>query len=112
MQGTMRISSPPTLVELLGGFALLLAPFALGFGAAGTVVAVAAGVLLVGLALAGAEASLSIGAHRSFDQALVAGLAGSGLVLALAGDPAAGLALAALAGVQLALTSLTRWTRV
>jgi hypothetical protein len=112
MWGTMRISLPThALVELLGGFALFLAPFALGFGAAGTVVAVAAGVLLVGLALAGVESSLALGAHRSFDLALVAGLSGAGLVLALAGDPLAGLSLAALAGVQLLLTSLTRWTR-
>jgi hypothetical protein len=112
MCSTMRISLPThALVELLGGFALLLAPFALGFGAAGTVVAVAAGVLLVGLALAGVGSTLALGAHRSFDQMLVAGLALCGLVLAMAGDPAAGLALAALAGVQLLLTSLTRWTR-
>ncbi|MGZ8649048.1 MAG: hypothetical protein ACXW08_10530 [Solirubrobacteraceae bacterium] len=108
----MRISLPThALIEFLGGFALLLAPFALGFGAAGTVVAVAAGVLLVGLALAGVGSTLALGAHRSFDQMLVAGLAGCGLVLALAGDPLAGLALAALAGVQLLLTSVTRWTR-
>jgi hypothetical protein len=107
----MRISLPThALVELLGGFALLLAPFALGFGAAGTVVAVTAGALLVGLALAGAG-SLPLGAHRAFDQTLVAGLAGCGLALALSGDPVAGLALATLAGMQLTLTSLTRWTR-
>jgi hypothetical protein len=107
----MRISLPThALVELLGGFTLLVAPFALGFSAAGTVVAVTAAVLLVGLALAGSE-SLPLGAHRAFDQMLVAGLAGCGLAVALLGDPAAGLALAALAGVQLMLTSLTRWTR-
>lgn len=110
----MRISLPThALVELLGGCVLLLAPFALGFGAAGTVAAVTAGVLLVGLALAGvASSTLALGVHRSFDQLLVAGLALCGLVLALAGDPLAGLVLAALAGVQLLLISLTRWTRV
>ena len=84
----MRISLPThALVELLGGFALLLAPFALGFGAAGTVAAVTAGVLLIGLALAGmGSTTLALGAHRSFDQMLVAGLALCGLALALAGD--------------------------
>jgi hypothetical protein len=108
----MRISLPThALVELLGGLALLTAPFALGFAGAGTVVSVTAGVLIIGLALAGAE-SLPLGAHRAFDQMLVAGLAGCGLALALTGDPVAGLALAALAGVQLTLASLTRWTRV
>jgi hypothetical protein len=107
----MRISLPAhALVELLGGFALLVAPFALGFAAAGTVVAVTAGALLVGLALAGAEA-LPLGAHRAFDQMFVAALAGLGLAVALVGDPVAGVALAALAGGQLTLTSLTRWTR-
>lgn len=70
----MRISLPThALVELLGGLALLAAPFVLGFAAAGTVVAVAGGVLLVGLA---------------------------------------GIALLALACVQLTLTTFTRWTRV
>jgi hypothetical protein len=87
-----------------------VAPFALGFGAAGTVAAVAGGVLLVGLALAGSE-SLPLGAHRAFDQMVVAVLAGCGLVLALAGDPLAGIALLVLVSVQLTLTTFTRWTR-
>jgi hypothetical protein len=107
----MRISLPThALVELLGGLALLVAPFTLGFAEAGTIVAVAGGVLLVGLALAGLE-SLALGAHRAFDQMLVAVLAGCGLALALAGDPVAGIALLALATVLLTLTTLTRWTR-
>jgi len=81
----MRISLPThAVIELLGGLALLVAPFALGFGPAGTVVAVTAGVLLVGLALAGSD-SLPLRAHHAFDLALSAALAAGCAGLAILG---------------------------
>ena len=53
----------------------------------------------------------SISAHQAFDFALIAALAGGGLGLGLAGDPAAGLLLALIGALQLALLTLTRWAR-
>jgi hypothetical protein len=109
-----RLSLPThAALELLAGIALMAVPFLLGFGVAGGVVSITAGVLLVGLALSGADGdgSLPLSAHQAFDMAFVAGLAGGGLALALSGDATAGLALAALAGFQLTLLALTRWTR-
>ena len=67
-------------------------------------------VLVVGLALAGPD-SLPLSSHQAFDLTLVAALGGGGVGLALSGDPAAGLLLIAIGGLQLALTGLTRWTR-
>jgi hypothetical protein len=95
---------------LVLGLALLAGPFVLGLEPAGLVAAFSLGVLVVGLALAGPD-SLPISAHQSFDLALVAGLCGGGLGLAFSGDPAAGLLLTAVGGLQLTLLALTRWTR-
>lgn len=107
----MRISLPThAVIELLGGLALLVAPFALGFGPAGTVVAVTAGVLLVGLALAGSD-SLPLRAHHAFDLALSAALAAGCAGLAILGDVPATVTLAGLAALQLTLASATRWSR-
>lgn len=106
----MRSLSLPThsLLELLCGIALLAAPFALGFGTAGTVAAVAGGVLAVGLALAD---SLPLRSHQAFDLALVLALGAGGAVLAAAGDGPAAVVLLGVAGLLLALTSATRWSR-
>lgn len=99
------------VLELLGGLALLAVPFGLGFTPAGTILALAIGVLLVGVAL-GAGESLPVSAHRSFDQALVLTLAASALALAYADDRTAAPALfMAAAALQLALTLSTRYSR-
>ena len=97
-----------SLLELLAGVTLLAAPFALGFGATGTVAAVAGGVLLVGLALAD---SLPLRSHQAFDLALVLALGAGGALLAVAGDGLAAVVLLGAAGLLLALTSVTRWSR-
>ena len=97
-------------LELALGFALLAGSFALRLEPAGFVAAFSLGVLLVGLALAGPD-SLPISAHQAFDLALVAALAGAGLGLGLAGDPAAALLLALTGALHLALLTLTRWAR-
>jgi hypothetical protein len=109
----IRSISLPThaALELGLGLALLAGPFALGLSPAALVAGVCLGVLMVGLALAGPE-SLPLSAHQAFDLALVAALAGGGVGLAVSGDPAAGLLLAVVGGLQLALLALTRWRRV
>jgi len=108
---TRSISLPlHSALELLGGLALLAGPFLLGAAPAGLVAAVALGVLLVGMALAGPD-SLPISAHQSFDLMLVAALAGGGLGLAVSGDLVGGLLLAVVSALQLTLVSLTRWVR-
>jgi hypothetical protein len=106
-----RLSLPAhAALELLSGLALMALPFLLGFGLMGGAVSIVAGVLLVGLALSGTD-GLPLSAHQAFDMAFVAALAGAGLAVAVSGDAVAGLALAALAGFQLTLLALTRWTR-
>jgi len=109
---TSRLISLPThaVFELLGGLALLVTPFLFGFGPAGAVLAIVLGVLLVGLAL-GVGDSLPVSAHLAFDQALVIGLAAGAVALTVAGDRPAALAFAAGSALQLALTSVTRYSR-
>ena len=108
---TRTISLPThSALELLGGLVLLAGPFVLGAGPAAMVASISLGAVVIGLALAGPD-SLPISAHQSFDLTLVAALLGGGLGLALAGDPAGGLVLVAVGGLQLVLVTLTRWTR-
>ena len=109
-----RLISLPThaALELLTGLALMVAPFALGFGAGGAVVAVTLGALLAGLGLAasGEPAGLRIATHHAFDQAIVVVLIGAALAVALADDRGAALALAAASAAQLALSLVTRYS--
>lgn len=106
----LRLFSFPahTVVEMLGGIGLMAAPFALGFGPAGTVIGFALGVLVVGLAIAD---TISIAAHLAVDQALVAAFLAAAIALALAADRAAAVVFLAAALVQLVLTATTRYTR-
>ena len=100
-------------VELLIGLALMASPFVLGFGAAGTLLAVAVGAIAAGLALGAAvadTASIDIAAHYAYDLGLALGLLGAGVALAIAGDgPAAGTFLAA-AVAMLGLNITTRYS--
>jgi len=97
-------------LELALGLALLAGSLVLGHGPAGLVAAFALGALLTGLAVAGPD-SLPLSTHQAFDLAMVAALAGGGLGLGITGDPVAGLLLAVVGGLQLALLTLTRWAR-
>jgi hypothetical protein len=111
---TRSISLPiHAAFELALGLALLAGSFVLGLEPAGLVAAFALGALLTGLALAGAggPTSLPLSTHQAFDLAMVAALAGGGLGLGISGDPAAGLLLAVVGGLQLTLLTLTRWAR-
>jgi hypothetical protein len=90
----------------------MILPFAFGLSLAGTAVAVVAGALLVGLALAATapdreRRTLPISTHHAFDHGLALGLLGAAAVLGLAGlrADAAFLALAAIAQLSLALTT-------
>jgi hypothetical protein len=111
----LRLISLPThaVLELVGGLALMVAPFALGFSAAGLVAAIVVGAVVVGLALSAAPAEgpgLPIAAHFAFDRGLAAGLLGGSLVLGLAGDTPAAAVFAAAALAQAALNITTRYT--
>jgi hypothetical protein len=66
--------------------------------------------LVLGLAPAGPD-SLPLSTHQAFDLAMIAALAGGGVGLGIAGDPAAGLLLAVVGCLQLTLLTLTRWAR-
>lgn len=107
-----RLISLPAhaVAELLGGIALLVAPFVLGFGTTATVVAIVAGIALVGLGV-GAADSMPLNTHIAFDWALVIGLLAAALGVSAAGDRTAGLAFVAAAVAQVILVSVTRWTR-
>ena len=108
---TRAISLPAhSALEMFAGPAIMVAPFALGFGPAATAVAVAIGALLIGLALSNeGRSTISLAAHRELDYALA--------VAALAAGAALGLATGIwneaifLAGVGAALAALTVGTR-
>jgi len=111
----LRLISLPThaVLELLGGLALMVAPFLLGFSPAGLVAAVAIGALLVGLALSTADQdsrNLRIAAHFAFDRGIAVGLLGAAVVLGLAGDVAAAAVFAAASFAQAALNLTTRYS--
>jgi hypothetical protein len=111
MSTTRRLSLPTHgAIELLIGLALLAAPFAAGLGTGGLVLGVAAGTLVAGLGLAGADA-LPVGAHQALDQAMATILLGLALAMALAAEPAGALVLGAAALAELLLVAGTRWTR-
>jgi hypothetical protein len=100
-------------LELVIGLATMAAPFALGFGAAGTVVAVVVGALVVGLALSAAVAetgTIDIAAHYAYDLGLALGLLGAGVALAVSGDPAAAIWFTSASAAQLALNLTTRYS--
>lgn len=96
-------------VELLFGVLALSAPFALGFTAAGTVLAALIGVLAIGLAL-DATSPRDVTAHRAFDHGLAFGAVLVALALAIAGDGGAALVLGGLGVAQLTLSAGTRYT--
>jgi hypothetical protein len=95
--------------ELLVGLALVGLPFALSLGAAPLILAMCAGALVTGIALAGD--ALGLGMHQALDQAAVAGLLGAAIGLAMAGERSGALLFGAAAAAELALLSGTRWTR-
>jgi hypothetical protein len=112
---TFRLVSLPAhgVLEMSLGMLTLVAPFALGFGDAGMVSAIAIGALIIGLALGATveDRSFSIAAHFAADRGLAFGLAGAGGLFALTGDPAAAVYFAATGVALLLLSLVTRYTR-
>jgi hypothetical protein len=100
-------------IELLGGLALLLAPFALGFSGTGMIVSLAIGAVMVGLALSATSDErdgLPLSAHVGFDRLLALVLIGAALLLSRNGDYTAALALAIVAAGEVLLTITTRYS--
>jgi hypothetical protein len=114
----LRLISLPMhgALQMLLGMLAMAAPFVAGFSTAGAMVAVVAGVLLVGLALAavaepGDGRAPRIGTLHDFDYGMATGLVGAAVVVALAADGPAAALLAALAVAQVALNLTTRYSR-
>jgi hypothetical protein len=104
---------PP--LQLLLGLGLMVAPFALGLAPAGAIMAVLAGVLVVGVALGSTvtergTSPLPLSAVYGFDWGIALGLLGSACALGLTGHRDATLLLAAFGAAQVLLTLTTRWT--
>jgi hypothetical protein len=100
-------------VEIAGGAWVMVAPFILGLGNAGTVVSMLVGALLMSLAVQVSESGrqIPLAAHAGFDYALASFAAISGLAIgALAGDWRATIFLVAVGLAQAALTASTRWS--
>ena len=100
-------------LELAIGLATMVAPFLLGFGAAGTLIAIVVGALVVGLALGAAVAesgTIDIAAHYAYDLGLALGLVGAGIALALSGDTPAAVWFLSASAAQLALNLTTRYS--
>jgi hypothetical protein len=115
----LRLISLPLhgALEMSAGLATMAAPFVLGFGPAGAMIAVLIGAALVGLALAttapdgvGRHAP-SIATHYAFDYGMATGLLGAAVVVGLAGDRIAAVFFAAMALAQLSLNLTTRYSR-
>lgn len=96
------------------GLALMAAPFVLGASVAGTVVAVALGALVAGIALSAAgeprRGGLPLRVHESYDQALALGGVAGAVALALAGQGSVALAVLGVSLALLVLTAATRYT--
>jgi hypothetical protein len=99
-------------IEIVLGFATMVAPFLLGFTTAGAIASVLIGLLLVGAALSTIDArSMNVAAHYAWDQAAAIAMLGAALALGvLGGDRHATAYLAAMAVVQLGLNFGTRYT--
>jgi hypothetical protein len=97
-------------LELLVGVLALVAPFALGFTPAGTVIAVLVAVCMIGLAFDATQPAPHAAAHHALDYGLALGAVLVALPLALAGDAPGALALAALGLIQLGLNATTRYS--
>lgn len=114
MTAVHRISLPThSALELLLGFALAVAPFALGFSTVATVTALVLAAALIGVAVGGAsdEQALPLSTHLALDQWLVGGLLGAVILVGFAGDRVAIAGLGAIAVAQALLITATRYSR-
>jgi hypothetical protein len=102
--------------EVVGGAALIAAPFLLGLGQGAAIVSVFLGVLAITFAiqLAGPARAISLSTHAAFDYLLAFVAAVAGVAIGIAtGEWRATVFLVGVGAVQAALTASTRWsTRV
>jgi hypothetical protein len=95
---------------------LIVAPFAFGFSNGALVASVVLGVLVMGTALgtgatlAGQEGGLRVSAHASLDLGFALAAVTCSIAFALMQDPTAGLFFGAVAILQGALATTTRYT--
>jgi hypothetical protein len=98
-------------IEFAAGIATMVAPVVFGFAPAGIIISFALGALLIGMSLPlTTRGSSTLSWHRDFDSVFLIGTAIAALALALDGEGAAGIFLAALVAVQSALLLGTRYT--
>ncbi len=102
-------------LRLMTALATLVAPFALGFTAAGTVVAVSVGAIVTGATLRGipnerGQVTAPLADIHAFDWGATLGLLGGAVVLGLSGDMVAFTALSAIALLQAAGNLTTRYS--
>jgi hypothetical protein len=112
----MARSIPHTMhaaFEVVGGAALLAAPFLLGLGQGAAIVSIVLGALVIGFAfeLAGPARAIPLSTHAAFDYlvALVAAVAGAAIGIAT-GEWRATVFLVGVGAAQAALTASTRWS--
>jgi hypothetical protein len=114
MSMTRLITLPVhSAIEILLGSAIVAAPFAFGFGAAGLVTAFVIGTVVIGLGIAASgsgRGSLPVAAHHAYDGGIALGLVGAAVLLGLSGDGRALLVLAVAGILQLALSATTRYS--
>ena len=102
-------------VEAIAAPAVMIIPFVLGFGLAATVISVAVGAILLGLALQadGPGRAVPLSAHAGFDYTIAAVAIGGGLAVGIAtGDWNAGIFLVGVGAAIVALTASTRFSAV
>jgi ABC-type branched-subunit amino acid transport system permease subunit len=102
-------------LRLMTALATMVAPFVIGFSAAGTVIAVAIGAIVAGSEMRAipderGRVPLAISQVHAFEWGAILGLFGAAIVLGLAGDIAALTTLAAIATVQVAGNLTTRYS--
>ena len=100
-------------IEVIAAPAVMAAPFLLGFGEAATVLCVAFGVVLLGLALQveGPQRAVPLAAHAGFDYLLAFGAVVGGLAVGLVTEEwYAAVFLVGVGAAQAMLTASTRFT--
>jgi hypothetical protein len=103
-------------LELAAAPLLLIAPFALGFGAVIGTISFALGVILIGLGLTvdsteGQRGALPLRAHANFDLVIAAITIAIGVALAITGNALAAIFMVGFGTAHMALTASTRYSR-
>jgi hypothetical protein len=99
---------------MVAGASLIAAPFALGFGAAALVTAVAIGWIMIALAVAGTDSSgrgtLPVSAQAMYDRGIALGLLLTSVLFATVDEGEAALVFAIAGAATLIVTSITRYS--